>query len=73
MVAASQLIVAVIALPLFFMLTMMVGFSVPYFGVIIIIINALFGTKIVFAVWMHWVCVVSFVIAVFYAAFKMKG
>lgn len=71
MVAASQLIVAVIALPLFFMLTMMVGFSVPYFGVIII--NALFGTKLVFTVWIHWVCVVSFVIAVFYAAFKMKG
>ena len=70
MVAVAQLIVAVIALPLFFMLGMLVGFSVPYFGVII---NALFGTKIVFAVWMHWVCVVSFVIAVFYAAFKMKG
>ena len=68
MVAALQLIVVVIALPLFFMLGMMVGFSVPYFGVIII--NALLGTKIVFAVWMHWVCVVSFVIAVFYAAFK---
>lgn len=71
MVAASQLIVAVIALPLFFMLSLMVGFSVPYFGVIII--NALFGTNIVFAVWMHWVCVVSFVIAVFHATFKMKG
>ena len=71
MVVALQLIVAVIALPLFFMLGMMVGFSIPYFGVIII--NALLGTKIVFAVWMHWVCVVSFVIAVFYAAFKMKG
>lgn len=71
MVAASQLIIAVIALPLFFMLAMMVGFSVPYFGVIII--NALFGTKLVFAAWMHWVCAVSFMIAVFYAAFKMKG
>ena len=71
MVAAPQLIVAVIALPLFFLLSLMVGFAVPYFGVIII--NTLFGTKIVFAVWMHWVCVVSFVISVFYAAFKMKG
>lgn len=70
MVAAFQLIIAVIALPLLFMLAMIVGFSVPYFGVII---NALFGTKIVFVVWMHWVCVVSFIIAVFYAAFKMKG
>ena len=70
MVAAFQLIVAVIALPLFFMLAMMVGFSVPYFGVII---NALFGTKLVFAAWMYWVCAVSFTIAVFYAAFKMKG
>ena len=71
MVTAPQLIIAGIALPLLFMLAMMVGFSVPYFGVIII--KALFGTKLVFAVWMHWVCVVSFVIAVFYAAFKMKG
>ena len=71
MPAASHVILAVIALPLFFMLAMMVGFSVPYFGVMII--NALFGTNLVFAVWLHWVCVVSFVIAVFYAAFKMKG
>ena len=63
MPAASQVILAVIALPLFFMLAMMVGFSVPYFGVIII--NALFGTKLVLAVWMHWVCVVSFVFVVF--------
>lgn len=71
MVAASQAIVAVIALPLFFMLATMVGFSVPYFGVIII--NVLFGTKLAFTVWMHWVCVVSFMIAVSYTAFKMKG
>lgn len=71
MVAASQLIISVIALPLFFMLAVMVGFSVPYFGVIII--NALLGTKLVFAAWIHLVCAVSFMIAVFYAAFKMKG
>ena len=71
MVAASQVILAVVAIPLFLLLALIVGFSAPYFGVIII--NALFGTKIMFAVWMHWVCVISFVIVVFYAAFKMKG
>lgn len=70
-VGASQVVVAVIAIPLFLLLAMMIGFSVPYFG--IMLLNFLFGTSIVFAVWMHWVCVISFIAGVLYAAVKMKG
>lgn len=68
---ASQVVVTVIVIPLFLLLAMIIGFSVPYFG--IMLLNFLFGTSVVFAVWMHWVCMISFITGVLYSAIKMKG